>query len=35
VQQRTELTARQREILTALDIPQPPRFMTIEPTNRA
>lgn len=31
VHQRTELTLRQREILAALDIPQPPRFLTIEP----
>jgi transposase len=32
VHQRTEITARQREILTALDVPEPPRFQTIEPT---
>jgi Transposase DDE domain len=30
VQQRTELTLRQREILAALEIPQPPRFLAIE-----
>lgn len=29
--QRTETTARQREILTALGIAEPPRFLTIEP----
>jgi hypothetical protein len=26
---------RQREILAALDVPGPPRFLTIEPSNRA
>jgi hypothetical protein len=31
LQQRTETTLRQREILTALDVPEPPRFLTIEP----
>jgi len=31
VHQRTETTLRQREILSALDIPEPPRFLTIEP----
>jgi hypothetical protein len=30
--QRTETTLRQREILAALDVPEPPRFLTIEPT---
>ncbi len=30
VQQRTETTPRQREILKALDVPEPPRFLTIE-----
>jgi Transposase DDE domain len=29
--QRTETTLRQREILAALDVPEPPRFLTIEP----
>lgn len=31
VHQRTELTLRQREILTAIDVPEPPRFLSIEP----
>ena len=31
VHQRTELTLRQREILTALEIDQPPRFLAIDP----
>jgi transposase len=35
VHQRTELTPRQREILTAIDVPEPPRFLAIEPSNRA
>jgi len=35
VHQRTELTLRQREILAALDVPEPPRFLAIEPGNRA
>jgi Transposase DDE domain len=35
VHQRTELTPRQREILTAIDVPEPPRFLAIEPNNRA
>jgi Transposase DDE domain len=35
VHQRTELTLRQREILTAVDVPEPPRFLAIEPSNRA
>lgn len=30
--QRTELSQRQREILTALDAPEPPRFLALEPT---
>jgi Transposase DDE domain len=33
--QRTELTLRQREILAAIDVPEPPRFLAIEPSNRA
>jgi transposase len=32
VLQRTETTPRQREILKALDIREPPRFLAIEPT---
>ncbi|MGZ6576301.1 MAG: IS1634 family transposase [Solirubrobacteraceae bacterium] len=35
VHQRTELTLRQREILTAIDVPDPPRFLAIEPSNHA
>jgi hypothetical protein len=35
VYQRTELTLRQREILTAIDVPEPPRFLAIEPSSRA
>jgi hypothetical protein len=35
VHQRTELTLRQREILTAIDVREPPRFLAIEPSNRA
>jgi hypothetical protein len=35
VQQRTELTLRQREILAAIDVPEPPRFLAIEPSNGA
>jgi hypothetical protein len=31
VQQRTEITPAQREILKALEIPEPPRFLAIEP----
>ena len=31
VHQRTELTLRQRDILTALDVPEPPRFLAIQP----
>jgi hypothetical protein len=34
VHQRTETTARQREILTALDVPEPPQFLAIEPAER-
>jgi hypothetical protein len=30
VHQRTETTLRQREILAALDVPEPPRFLTLE-----
>src|SRR5439155_8852295 len=33
--QRSELTTRQREILKALDVPEPPRFLTIEPPKSA
>jgi transposase len=29
--QRTELTLRQREIFTALEMPEPPRFLAIDP----
>ena len=35
VHQRTELTTRQREILTAVQVPEPPVFMAIEPSTRA
>ena len=35
VHQRTELTLRQREILTAIEAPEPPRFLAIEPSKRA
>jgi hypothetical protein len=31
VYQRTELTLRQREILAALEIPEQPRFLAVEP----
>ncbi len=31
VHQRTETTLRQREILSALDVPEPPCFLTIKP----
>jgi len=31
VHERSEITLRQHEILTALDVPEPPRFLTIEP----
>jgi len=30
--QRTELTAQQRRILKALDLPEPPRFYDFTPT---
>ncbi|MFV0318336.1 MAG: IS1634 family transposase [Microthrixaceae bacterium] len=32
VQQRTELTARQHHIYTALNVPEPPRFVALTPT---
>jgi len=35
VHQRTELTTRQREILAAVQVPEPPVFMAIEPSKRA
>jgi transposase len=35
VHQRTETTSRQREILKALDVPEPPRFLAIAPAKRA
>jgi transposase len=35
VQQRTETTPRQQDILTALDVPEPPRFLAIEPGTAA
>jgi transposase len=35
VHQTTEITRRQREILNALDIPEPPRFLAISPAQRA
>jgi hypothetical protein len=35
VQQSSEITHRQREILTALDVPEPPRFLAIAPAKRA
>ena len=35
VQQRTELTHRQREILAAVQVPEPPVFLAIEPSQRA
>ena len=35
VQQRTETTPRQRQILSALDVPEPPRFLAIEPAAAA
>jgi hypothetical protein len=31
VLQRTDTTAGQRRILTALQVPEPPRFLAIEP----
>ena len=35
VHQRTELTPRQREILAAIDAPEPPTFLAIKPSTRA
>ena len=35
IQQRTQLTQRQREILTAVDVPEPPVFLAIEPSSAA
>lgn len=35
VHQTSETTLRQREILNALDVPAPPRFLKIAPANRA
>jgi Transposase DDE domain len=35
VLQSTETTHRQRQILTALDVPEPPRFLALTPANRA
>jgi hypothetical protein len=35
VHQRTELTLRQREILAAVEVPEPPRFLAIKPSNQA
>jgi hypothetical protein len=35
VQQRTELTRRQRAILAAVEAPEPPTFLAIEPSKRA
>jgi hypothetical protein len=35
IQQRTELTTRQREILAAIEVPEPPVFLAIEPSHRA
>jgi transposase len=35
VLQSTQTTLRQREILTALDVPEPPRFLAIAPAKRA
>jgi len=35
IHQRTELTHRQREILTAVQVPEPPVFMAIEPSTGA
>jgi hypothetical protein len=34
-QQRTQLTARQREILRALDVPEPPRFLALNAAEHA
>ncbi len=35
IQQRTQLTHRQREILAAAQVPEPPVFLAIEPSNGA
>ena len=35
IQQRTELTTRQREILAAIEAPEPPVFLAIEPAKGA
>jgi hypothetical protein len=35
VHQRSETTLRQRVILKTLDVPEPPRFLAIEPAQRA
>jgi hypothetical protein len=35
VRQRTEITTAQAEILRALDVEEPPRFLDIEPTAAA
>ncbi len=35
IQQRTELTLHHREILAAVEVPEPPTFLVIEPTNGA
>jgi hypothetical protein len=35
IQQRTQLTIRQREILTATQVPEPPVFLAIEPSSAA
>ena len=35
IQQRTQLTHRQREILTATQVPEPPVFLAIEPSSAA
>jgi transposase len=35
VHQRTELTGRQREILAAVEAPEPPTFLAIKPSNSA
>ena len=34
VRQRTELTAAQRDILTKLGVPEPPRFLQLDPATR-
>jgi hypothetical protein len=35
VHQSSATTDRQREILKALDVPEPPRFLAIAPAKRA